>query len=181
MRLLASATVLFFLSTVAKAETFALSSADFQDNERLQQRFAGNASSNPNCTGENISPTLQWKNPPSNTKSFALTMVDPTGKNGLGVDHLVIYNIPVERTGFAQGELTTDIDYTSGVTTPATKGYFGPCPPYGTGEHHYIFTVIATDLQVDALPAGLTHRELLTKLEEHALAASSLVGRFGND
>ncbi|EOH1071922.1 YbhB/YbcL family Raf kinase inhibitor-like protein, partial [Cronobacter sakazakii] len=54
----------------------------------------------------------------------------------------------------------------------------GPCPPPGSGAHHYTFTLIATDLPAD-LPPGLTREELFTKLKGHALAATGLIGRFG--
>ncbi|MBN9931497.1 YbhB/YbcL family Raf kinase inhibitor-like protein, partial [Pantoea agglomerans] len=38
--------------------------------------------------------------------------------------------------------------------------YYGPCPPAGSGLHHYNFVLIATDLPVGQLKAGLTQAEL---------------------
>jgi hypothetical protein len=42
-----------------------------------------------------------------------------------------------------------------------------------------VYTVIATDLEPGALPAGLTMQELLDRLNGHAKGASSLVLRYG--
>ena len=57
--------------------------------------------------------------------------------------------------------------------------YFGPCPPAGDSPHHYNFTVIATDLEPDALPPGLMREELLEKLRGgHALAPATIVGKY---
>ena len=58
---------------------FALQSPAFADNAMMEKKFAGNASNNPNCTGENLSPALVWNNAPANTQSFALIVHDPEG------------------------------------------------------------------------------------------------------
>jgi phosphatidylethanolamine-binding protein (PEBP) family uncharacterized protein len=44
--------------------------------------------------------------------------------------------------------------------------------------HHYIITVIATDIPPGTLKPGLTRDELLAALRGHALAPASTVGRF---
>src|SRR5260370_16782041 len=56
---------------------FTLTSPSFKDGERLAMKNAGNNKANPNCVGENISPALNWANPPEGTKSYALLMFDP--------------------------------------------------------------------------------------------------------
>ncbi|WP_034914390.1 MULTISPECIES: YbhB/YbcL family Raf kinase inhibitor-like protein [Erwinia] len=173
--------LMFCTMTASAAEVFTLSSPDFSDNALLDKKFAGNAEGKPACTGEGISPALSWSNPPAGTKSYALTLVDTVGAKGIGVNHMVAYNIPAQRSMFARGELTKGKDYTGGKNTPGTLHYYGPCPPSGSGAHHYIFTLIATDLAPDALPQGLTREELIGKLKGHALGAAGLVGRFGND
>jgi len=64
----------------------------------------------PNCVGENISPPLNWSNAPEGTKSFALLLLDPEGRPPAGVSHMVVYGIPAEVTGFAEGELSKPSD-----------------------------------------------------------------------
>jgi Raf kinase inhibitor-like YbhB/YbcL family protein len=160
-------------------EPFSLTSATFKDGTPLAKRSAGNDKSNPNCVGENISPPMQWKNPPAETKSYALWLVDQEGRRGLGVVHWVAYGIPATVTGFAAGEVSNASDkYVGGKSTMGKSTYFGPCPPPNSGAHHYVFTLVATDLEPTALPAGLTRDELLMKLDGHAKGASSLVALF---
>src|SRR3954469_13615510 len=68
-------------------DAFALTSSTFKDGSMLAVKNAGNNKANPNCSGENVSPPFAWSNVPPGTKSFALIMVDPEGRGGLGVDH----------------------------------------------------------------------------------------------
>jgi phosphatidylethanolamine-binding protein (PEBP) family uncharacterized protein len=93
---------------------------------------------------------------------------------------LLAYNIAPTVAGFAENELGKASDkFTGGKESAGTTVYRGPCTPPGTGLHHYIFMVIATDLEPGALPAGLTRDELQEKLKGHAKGAAALVGLFG--
>ena len=159
---------------------FALTSATLKDGTMLAVKNAGNIKGNPNCIGDNVSPPLSWSNVPAGTKSFALVMVDPEGRGGLGVDHWTAYGIPASRTSFAEGETSTLSDkYVGGKGTAGLGHYLGPCTPPGTGLHHYTFTLISTDLEPNALPAGLTRAELFAKLNGHTKGSAGLVGLFG--
>ncbi|WP_039056460.1 YbhB/YbcL family Raf kinase inhibitor-like protein [Enterobacter sp. Bisph1] len=176
-KLFASA-MLFYAAQSGANALFTLQSPAFSDNALMEKKFAGNASNNPNCTGENLSPSLVWNNPPAETKSFALVVHDPEGANGLGVTHLVAYNIPPSATGFGQNDLRDGKGFTGGKNTPGNFRWHGPCPPPGSGAHHYTFTLIATSLP-PTLPEGLTRDDLFAKLKGHTLAAAGLIGRFG--
>jgi Raf kinase inhibitor-like YbhB/YbcL family protein len=165
----------------AASATFVLSSPAYQDNGQLAKKFAGNDKSNANCVGENVSPPLNWSNPPKGTKSFALILFDPEGRAGLGVVHWVAYGIPVSVTGFAEGEVSQpSAKFVGGKSTRSLPTYFGPCTPPGDW-HHYTFTLIATDLEPTALQPGMTRDELLTALTGHALGAAGLIGRFRHE
>ena len=142
---------------------FTLSSPDFKDGARLAVKNAGNNKANPNCIGENVSPTLSWANPPEGTKSYALLMFDPEGRPPGGVSHWVAYGIPVSVTGFAEGEVSKPSEkYVGGIGTNKFSFYTGPCTPAGP-PHHYTFTLIATDLEPKALQLGLTRDEQLQR------------------
>jgi len=159
---------------------FSITSSAFKDGEMLAKKNAGNNPKNPNCIGENVSPPLAFSNPPAGTKSYALLMVDPEGRQGLGVNHWVAYGIAVSVNGFTEGEVSQLNDkYVGGKSTQGLGYYFGPCTPPATGMHHYTFTLIATDLDAKELPAGLTREELLPKLQGHTKGAAGLVGLFG--
>lgn len=180
--LLAAAVALISFSSShhanAQGASFTLSSPDFKDGGRLAVKNAGNNKSNPNCVGENISPALNWSNPPEGTKSFALMMFDPEGRPPDGVSHWVAYGIPPTVTGFAEGEVSKTSDkYVGGTSTQKLPSYSGPCTPAGA-PHHYTFTLIATDLDPTALKPGLTREELIKALQGHAKVATGLIGTF---
>jgi Raf kinase inhibitor-like YbhB/YbcL family protein len=157
---------------------FTLTSPAFKDGERLATKFAGNNKSNPNCVGENVSPALSWSNPPEGTKSFAILMFDIDGRPPGGVSHWVAYGIPASVTSFAEGEVSKQTDkFVGGQSLMKLPHYFGPCTPSGP-PHHYIFTLMATDLEPSALKEGMTRDELIKALDGHAKGATSLVGIF---
>lgn len=176
-----SAAMLAFMSTAAlAADPFTLTSSNFKDGTMMDRKHAGNTASNPNCIGQNVSPELRWTNTPATAKSLVLVMSDWEGQSGHGSHHLLAYNIKPDVTGFAEGELGRPSDkFTGGKETSGTTMYRGPCTPPGTGIHHYIFTVISTDLEPGALPAGLTRDELWEKLKGHTKGVAGLVGLFG--
>jgi Raf kinase inhibitor-like YbhB/YbcL family protein len=159
-------------------EPFKLTSPAFDDNAPLAKEFAGDRKDNPNCVGQSISPPLYWANPPAGTSSFALLLIDPEGRGGLGVVHMVIYGIPTTVSGFAAGELSKPSDkFVGGKSTMGLPIYFGPCTPAGDW-HHYTFILIATDLDPKALQPGLTRDELYAALAGHTKLAAGLIGRF---
>lgn len=80
-----SSAIFFCAVSASAADIFQLQSPAFGDNALMARKFAGNATSNTNCTGENFSPALVWNHPPANTQSFALVVHDPEGAMGLGV------------------------------------------------------------------------------------------------
>jgi Raf kinase inhibitor-like YbhB/YbcL family protein len=163
------------------ADPFTLTSSSFKDGTMLPKKMAGDIKSNPNCVGENVSPQLSWKNPPANTLSYAIIMIDPEGRAGLGVDHWHAYGIPASVTSFAEGETSKASDkFVGGKGTAGKETYIGPCTPPGTTPHHYFFVLLATDPDPKALPAGLSRLELIDKLKGHVKATSSIVGLFKN-
>jgi Raf kinase inhibitor-like YbhB/YbcL family protein len=179
LSLAAVAGVLLLGATAYAAEPFSLTSSSFKDGKPLAKKYAGANKANPNCVGENVSPQLKWSNPPAGTTSYALMMLDPEGRNGLGVVHWLAYNIPASVTSFAEGETSKPSDkYTGGTGTAKQNVYVGPCTPPGTTYHHYTFVMIASDLDAKALPAGLTKDELTAKLDGHVKGAAGLVALF---
>lgn len=178
--LLGLGTVLLAQAALA-AEPFGVTSSAYKDGDVWPSKFAGSDPSrtNPPCPGENVSPPLTWKNAPAGTKSFAIIMYDPDGGNGLGAAHWVAYNIPASKTSLAEGEASqSPRDWTGGKNNVGSDHYFGPCGPAGHSLHHFIITIIATDIEPGRLKPGLTRDELLAELKGHALAPASIVGRY---
>jgi len=160
------------------ADPFMLRSPAFEDNGKLDKKYANSTASNPNCVGENVSPPFTWSNPPDGTKSYVFLMYDPEGRGGLGVSHWVAYGIPASVTGFAEGEVNKPSPkYVGGKGLQGNSAYGGPCTPPGDW-HHYTFTLIATDLDPTALQPGLTRDEVFAAINGHTKGAAGLIGRF---
>jgi len=179
-------------SASAQQAVFDMSSTTFKDGQMMPKKVANsqaNFPGNKDCVGENISPQLSWVNPPAGTKSFAITMVDPEGRGGGGVVHWVAYGIPADVTGFAEGEVSKDSPkYVGGKSRLGVGHYSGPCMPPNYSARHYTFVLIATDLEPNALPPGLTKEELALKIvppgapgaatPRHEKGATGMVGLF---
>ena len=166
--------------TARAADVLTLSSSALQDNGILATKNAcSDKQRTPNCVGENISPPLAWSNVPDGTKSFALLLFDPEGRAPAGVSHMVIYGIPADVKGFAEGELSKPSDkFIGGKNLMGVGIYFGPGTPPNTDWHHYTFTLVATDLDPKALQPGMTRDELAAALKDHVKGSAGLVTRF---
>ena len=157
------ATLLLVLGTAlgpARAEdtTFQLVSPDLVPGQAIALKQVYNGFG---CTGGNVSPALSWRNPPAGTKSFALLMHDPDAPTGSGWWHWVVWNIPANvsalpsRAGDPAAALLP-AGVMQGNTDFGTPGYGGPCPPPGSGAHHYHFRLYALKVEKLDLPATAT-------------------------
>ena len=173
---------LFLVPAAAAAGTpalFTVSSPAFGDDAKLPLRYAGGVLCGKDSRGGNASPPLAWSNPPPGTKSFAVLMIDPDGRRGLGSVHWVAYGIAPMRTGLKEGEGNASTrDIVEGRNSRGSTGYTGPCGPPVDAPHHYVIEVIALDLAPDALRAGLDRDQLLQAIEGHSLGPASLVVRY---
>jgi len=165
----------------AAAPRFTLTSPAFADDAVLPLKFAGGTLCGANSRGGNLSPPLAWSNAPAGTKSFAVMMIDPDGRRGLGSVHWVAYGIAAARTGVQEGEgsaSTAAADITAGKNSRGTSGYTGPCGPPVDAPHHYVIDVIALDLAPGDLQPGLDRDQLLKAIAGHSLGPASLVVRY---
>lgn len=104
------------------------------------------------CSGDNLSPALEWKNAPAGTRSFAVTVYDPDAPTGSGWWHWVVYDIPATATGLPGGAVSKaalPAGAKQGRNDYGERNFGGACPPVGDKPHHYIFTVYA--LKVDKI------------------------------
>jgi Raf kinase inhibitor-like YbhB/YbcL family protein len=163
------------------AGTFSLSSPAFHNGGTIS---ATNEFRGMTCTGTNVSPALRWTAAPAATKSFALTVWDPDAPVPGGWWHWVLFDIPASSTSLASGAGSTDLSAApagsvEGTTSFGKPGYGGPCPPVGSGAHHYIFTLYALDEATVAGASAKTDGPTLKRLiAKHLLGSTSIVGRF---
>jgi Raf kinase inhibitor-like YbhB/YbcL family protein len=160
---------------------FSLWSPGRVDNALLDTRYGGKNPANANCPGENLSPALAWERAPSATRSFVILMDDQAGRAGLGVNHWVGYGIKANASGLPEGAaLAAPATFTVGKNSLG-MAYLGPCPPRGNAPQHYVYTLIATSIEAEALPPGLDKAAVLDALKGgKALGAASLVLRFNH-
>lgn len=172
-------TQMLVVPAAAAPQRFALSSPAFADDAPLPLKYAGGAWCGAGKSGGNVSPPLAWSHPPEATKSFAVLIIDPEGRRGLGSVHWVAYGIGADRNGLKEGEgNAAGGAIVEGRNSRGSTGYTGPCGPPADGPHHYVIDAIALDLPPDALPAGLDREQLLKAIDGHSLGPASLVVRY---
>ncbi len=110
--------------------------------------------------GENISPPISW-DPIPDAKSYALILQDihPVADSYI---HWYIPSISPDITKIGSLDFKKNLKSNSqdlflfyqqnpkikvrqGINTHKDVGYFGPCPPPGSGKHSYVFRIMALD------------------------------------
>lgn len=172
--------LVFFLSTAsAFAADLKVSSKSLKEGGNItnEQVFNGFG-----CSGENVSPDLEWSGAPKDTKYFAVTMYDPDAPTGSGWWHWVVFNIPANVTSLAAKAGNEKGPLPAGAIQSRTDfgkpGYGGPCPPQGHKPHQYIFRVIALKDKVplDQDAPGAMAGYYINSLK---LAEGKLTAKFG--
>lgn len=156
-------------ATVATEEVnmFTLSSTAFTDGGFIGEKYAYKMGRQ--CSGENYSPPLAWKDAPAGTQSLLLTVIDPDGGNWV---HWLLVNIPADLTSLSE-EIGGPAVGVSGRNDFGGLGYGGPCPPSGT--HHYVFTLYALDTILEIKP-GLALKAVSSLFKDHVLGKAVLTG-----
>jgi len=148
---------------------FELTSTAFASGEPIPLKYT--------CDGQDISPPLQWGDPPQNTQSFALIADDPDAPVGTWV-HWVLYNLPAETRALPEA-VPPDAELPDGSRHGQNSwqrlDYGGPCPPSGT--HRYFFKLYALDTVLD-LDAGAGKKQVLRAMEGHILAQAEVMGVY---
>jgi Raf kinase inhibitor-like YbhB/YbcL family protein len=157
---------------------FKLSAPDLESKGRITAAHVYNSFG---CSGQNVSPALNWTNPPAGTKSFAVTAYDPDAPTGSGWWHWVMYNIPATATGLPAGagnNRNAPRGSQEGTTDFGTKGYGGPCPPAGDKPHHYHFKVFALKTDKIDVPGNATAAMIGFNLNANKLATAELTALY---
>jgi len=135
------------------------------------------------CSGNNISPRINWKNVPQGTKSFALTAYDPDAPTGSGWWHWVVVNIPAnykslplnfgkENSAVLKDEIT-QVRNDFGI-----YNFGGPCPPKGDKTHHYIFTLYALKTDRINLPESATAALAGFMINQNVIEKAEITGLY---
>jgi Raf kinase inhibitor-like YbhB/YbcL family protein len=134
----------------------------------------------PGAGGQNISVPLTWSGPPAGAQSFALAVVDPhpVARNWV---HWLVIDLPKECTAIPEGVSgkkmppgAQELNNSFGV-----KGYGGPQPPRGSGDHPYVFTLYALSVPKVEVGKSAGLAAFTQALEGKTLATATLTGYFG--
>lgn len=147
-----------------------ISSPEFQDGGRIPKEFT--------CEGRNLSPKLEFHDVPENARSLALILDDPDAPSGTFV-HWLIWNLGPDTDGLAAGAVPDGPapGAEEGSNSAGRKGYTGPCPPRGHGDHHYRFTLYALDQRLQLKP-GAGRQALDGAMKGHILAEARVTGLY---
>ncbi len=124
------------------------------------------------CKGANVAPPLTWSAP----LGAALVVDDPDAPRGPYV-HWIVIGIPPGPGSTADGQ-TPD----GGTSLPNSAGqpaYSGPCPPPGSGVHHYRFTLYQLPATLH-LPPGLGGPRAAQAITQATTAQAQFTGTFGD-
>ena len=156
-------------------QQFTLSSTAFSNNGAIPLKYAS-----ANLGGQDVSPPLQWSNPPAGTRSFVVTCIDLDADNFV---HWVVYDIPANLSGLPENVPKQPQAQISGATVKQGEnnfgrvGYGGPEPPPNE-RHRYQFTIYALSVDTLDLPAGATLEQVNQAMEGRILAQATLTGTF---
>lgn len=148
-----------------------LRSAAFPDGSAIPRRYT--------CDGEDLSPPLQWNEPPEDTRSFALLCDDPDAPSGVW-HHWAAYDLPAALRSLAEGaaQHAEQHGLKQAINDFQRVGYGGPCPPRQNGPHHYHFRLLALSIDHLATSKNPSCREVESQARNHILAEATLVGVY---
>jgi Raf kinase inhibitor-like YbhB/YbcL family protein len=152
-----------------------ISSSAFKDGGKIPIQYVM-----PGAGGKNISVPLSWKNTPSGTKSFALSMVDPhpVAQNWV---HWLVINIPASAT-FLEEEASRKKMPQGSMELKNSFGdigYGGPQPPKGSGDHPYVFTLYALNVERLDLGTNTSLSAFNKALEGKIVGSATITGKYG--
>jgi Raf kinase inhibitor-like YbhB/YbcL family protein len=173
-----SASILFLAGAAETASAFDLSSTSIADGKWDKKYLATE------CGGQNVSPGLEWRDPPAGTKSFALTLFDRDALDGFGWWHWQVLRIPPSAKGLPEGAGTR-----GGKSLPkgAVQGkadlgkasYLGPCLDEGSGLHHYVFTLYALKSAEPEMEKNASPGMILADVMREALGKATVTFTYG--
>jgi phosphatidylethanolamine-binding protein (PEBP) family uncharacterized protein len=140
-----------------------ISSPAFADGAPIPVRYT--------CKGSGTAPPLAWSAP----LGAALVVDDPDAPGGTYV-HWIVAGIAPGSGSTADGQTPA-----GGSVLPNSAGqagYGAPCPPAGTGTHHYRFRLYQLP-NTYQLPSGLAGAQAAQTIAQAATAQASLTGTFG--
>lgn len=129
--------------------------------------------------GNNISLPFSWSDVPSETKSFALSIVDPHPVANNWV-HWFVINIPAGANSISEGasKKSMPLGCKELFNTYGTPGYGGPEPPKGSGSHPYVVTIYALSVETLDLSEKSSLLEFNAAMKGKVILTAKTTGYF---
>jgi Raf kinase inhibitor-like YbhB/YbcL family protein len=165
--------------------SFTVTSADVAHDQPMSGKHVFNGFG---MSGDNISPQLSWSGFPAETKSFAVTCIDPDAPTGSGFWHWLVIDIPLSVTSLPAGA-GSGSGSGSGELPPGafhvrndygTKDFGGAAPPAGDPAHRYVFAVHAVDSEKLGIDSEVSPAIAGFNLRFHTIARGILIPVFGH-
>ena len=152
-----------------------LSTTAFEDGKFIPTKYTHQGVAG----GKNISIPLVWKDIPEQTKSLALSIVDPhpVARNWV---HWLVINLPADLVSLPEG---ASLKKNAGgakelYNSYGELGYGGPEPPKGSGPHPYIVTLYALDVDDLDLTTNTSLDAFLKTIEGKILTTAKITGFY---
>jgi len=148
-------------------KVFEIRSSAFGKDEDIPAKFT--------CNGDDISPPLEWGDPPEGSQSFVLVVEDISVGNFV---HWILFNIPAEFRSLPEAVSKKghfEDGRQQGMNHLFELGYFGPCPM--PGPNQYRFRLYAIDVILD-LEDGVMKIPLKAAMKGHILAETEVIGVY---
>jgi Raf kinase inhibitor-like YbhB/YbcL family protein len=161
-----------------------LRSPVFQEGQEIPARYTAD--------GQNLSPPLEWSNPPDGTQEFVLfcedaerligaapSIINATSDHDATFVHWIVTGLSSHISALPEGLPPTAslsaLAARQGTNSFGRIGYSGPDHRDGSGRHRYLFRLFALDRPL-YLPPGATREDCLRAMEGHLLNEGMLIG-----
>jgi len=167
-------TLLWARPDLQAAENFALTSPAFEHGTPIPEKHRGR------LRGPNISPALDWTQPPAGTVELVLVVQDPDVPIGKPAIHVLTLGLDPALGGIPENALANPSPIAGirlGKGVLGRRGWTGPMPVRSHGPHAYVFQLFALD-QATGLAAGRTLDDVVAAVRGHVIGRARLDGTY---
>jgi Raf kinase inhibitor-like YbhB/YbcL family protein len=155
-------------------ENFTLTSPAFDHGAPIPEKHRGR------LFGANISPALDWTQPPAGTAELVLVVQDPDVPFGKPAVHALALGIDPSRRDIPENALAHPSPIPGvrhGKGALGRRGWAGPLPIRSHGPHAYVFQLFAVD-QATGLADGFTLDGAIAAIAGHVVGRARLDGTY---
>jgi Raf kinase inhibitor-like YbhB/YbcL family protein len=146
-----------------------LRSSAFDDGAAIPRQYTGE--------GEDVSPPLDWSDPPAGTRSFVVLCDDPDAPSGTW-HHWAAYDIPHGCSTLPADAGAAPNGFRQALNDFGKPGYGGPFPPRSDGPHRYRFRLLAVSAGHLEVRKDPSCQQVEREARKHLIAEVVLTGLY---